>query len=323
MASIHERMDDELLDGGADWGLIRAFVEVVRSGTLSAAARNLGATQPTMGRQMRRLEALSGEPLFLRKGRELEPTERARRLYEAAVQIEVEVTALARAFAAGARGPGIVRITTSEIFGAYVLPELLGPILDEDPNLEVEVMAHDRLDNLVRRDADIAIRFMPPTQPELIATKVGEVEVGVFAAESLIQRLGEPRGLADLQEWPWVSSASGSEVIDAFREAGLRCDPARLRVRSDSLPVRLNAMECGLGAGGMAIGVASRRARLRQLFDGKVIHTFPIWIVAHDEIRRDPRLRLVFDRLRDSIRQLVRQREIGAAAPTPAAAAAR
>ncbi len=297
---------DQLLEAPqADWTLIRAFIEVMRAGTLSAAARSLGAAQPTLGRQIRRLEALSGEPLFLRRGRELQPTDRARTLYEAAGQLEAEVTALGRAFSAGARGSGLVRITTSELFALYVLPRLLPPLLETDAGLEVEIVASDRLENLVRRDADIAIRFARPTQPELIAAKLGDISFGLYATEALFDRHGEPASLSDLLGWPWVSSADGSEVLDAFRDKGLALDPARLRLRAENLPLRLAAVEAGLGVGAVSDWMARRRPALKPVLPGMRVFTLPAWIVAHDDLHRSPRLRLVFDELRTAIRRVI------------------
>lgn len=304
------RMDAELGLDTADWSLIRAFVEVVRSGNLSAAARNLGQTQPTLGRQIRRLEAICGEPLFLRRGREFEPTERARGLYDAADALEPEVTALSRAFAAPAtEGPGVVRISTVQAFASTFLPELLPPLLAADPGLEIEVLASERLDNLVRRDADLAIRFVRPTQPELIAAKLGEIPLGLYAAPELIERQGAPESFADLAGWPWVCDREGRELADFAAGLGVVIPHARMRIRTDHIATRAAAIRAGLGVGAMVVPLAEQEPGLRRLLPEIVVESLPAWIVAHDDLNRTPRLRFVFDHLRTAIRALMAQED--------------
>jgi DNA-binding transcriptional LysR family regulator len=294
-------MDERLIEDGADWGLIRAFIEVVRTGTLSAAARNLGQTQPTLGRQIRKLEALCGEPLFLRTGRELAPTDRARSLYEAAGEIETEVTALARAFAAGARGSGVVRITAAEVFAVHVLPGLIAPILAADPELEIEVLASDRVDNLVRRDADIALRFARPAQPELIAVKIEDMPLGLYVSRSLAASRPPPRSLPELSEWPWVSPRTRTTMVDRAAALGVMLDRSRLRVRSDSMLVLYGAVSQGLGIGALSSWLADRDPNLVRLLPDFTPMVMPFWLVANEDLRRNPRIRRVFDALREAL----------------------
>lgn len=320
----------DALTEAADWTLIRSFIEVVRAGTLSAAARNLGQTQPTIGRQVRRLEELCGEPLFLRKGRELAPTDRALTLYDAAAHLELEVTALSRAFASPAGdGPGVVRITTAEVFAAEALPKLLAPVLAEQPGLEIEVIATDRIESLVRRDADIAVRFGRPTEPELIGVKVGELPVALYAARGLVADRGEPKALADLADWPWITSRTGTELMEGAAAHGLKVDHGRMRLRTDNAAARVGAIVAGLGAGAMPMVLAHKRPGLMRLLPPLIVHVTPVWLVAHDDLNRSKRLRAVFDCLKTSLGEVLRLDEAAvepACAPSPvirAAAAAR
>ena len=308
---MHFCMPDTLTEA-ADWTLIRAFIEVVRTGTLSAAARNLGQTQPTVGRQVRRLEELCGEPLFLRTGRELTPTDRARQLFEAAAHLETEVTALTRAFASpGGDGPGVVRITTSEVFAAQTLPRLLAPVLAEHPQLEIEVIASDRIESLVRRDADIAVRFSRPTEPELIGVKVGELGIGLFASQALVaERGGPPACFEALADWPWITTRSGVEVIEGAKAHGLRIEHGRLRLRTDNAAARLGAVVAGLGVCTLPLLLAAKQPALVRIFPQFEPHEpLPVWLVAHDDLNRSKRLRAVFDSLRVSIAQVLRTPE--------------
>ena len=309
----------DTLTEAADWTLIRSFIEVVRTGTLSAAARNLGQTQPTIGRQIRRLEELCGEPLFLRTGRELAPTDRALTLYDAAGALEQEVTALSRAFATPAGdGPGVVRITTAEVFAAEALPRLLAPVLKEHPGLEIEVIATDRIESLVRRDADIAVRFGRPTEPELIAVKVGELPVGLFASLELVAERGAPDSLADLADWPWITSRTGSEVIEGAAAHGLKIDHGRMRLRTDNAGARVGAIVAGLGVGAMPLVLSHKRPTLVRLLPTMIVHVMPVWLVAHGDLNRSRRLRMVFDCLKSSLGEVLQMD----AAPAPVEATA-
>ena len=304
--AMHECMADTLTEA-ADWTLIRSFIEVVRTGTLSAAARNLGQTQPTIGRQIRRLEELCGEPLFLRTGRELTPTDRAHGLYEAAGVLEQEVTALTRAFAQPAGdGPGVVRITTAEVFAAEALPHLLAPVLADNPGLEIEVIASDRIQSLQRRDADIAVRFGRPTEPELIGVKVGELPVGLFASRELVADRGEPRSAQDLADWPWITTRTGSEVVEGAAAHGLKIEHGRMRLRTDNAGARMGAILAGLGVGAMPLALAQKRPTLMRVLPEVVVHVMPVWLVAHDDLHRSKRLRAVFDGLRSSLGEVLR-----------------
>lgn len=303
---MHFCMADTLTDA-ADWTLIRSFIEVVRTGTLSAAARNLGQTQPTIGRQIRRLEELCGEPLFLRTGLKFAPTERAHDLYEAAGVLEQEVTALARAFAQpSGDGPGVVRITTAEVFAAEALPRLLAPVLSEHPGLEIEVIASDRIQSLQRRDADIAVRFGRPTEPELIGVKVGELPIGLFASRELVADRGEPRSLAELADWPWITTRTGSEVIEGAAAHGLKIDHGRMRLRTDNAGARVGAVTAGLGVGALPLALAGKRPTLMRVLPEVVVHVMPVWLVAHDDLNRSKRLRAVFDSLRGALTEMLR-----------------
>ena len=290
------------VDTRPDWTLLRSFVEVVRTGSLTAAARILGTTQPTVGRHVRQLEALAGDVLFDRRDARLIPTERALDLFPWAERVEGEVTALGRAFAlpvAGIAGP--VRITTSETFAAHVLPGMLVPLIEAHPGLSIEIAASDEVQDLVRRDADLAIRFVRPKQPNLVARKVGGVEIGLYATKALLDRTGRPDGPRDLLAHRIISSVGGAEV-NAFAAAhGIAAEMAPPALRVDSMPVRMAMVRAGLGIGPLHRWLADPDDVLERVLPDLVLRTLPIWMVAHSDLARSRRLRVAFDHLADAL----------------------
>lgn len=281
-----------------DWPLIRSFIAVMRAGTLTGAARLTGATQPTLGRHIRKLETRSGDVLFIRQAGRMTPTDRARELFRWAQALEQDVAALGRAFALPTlEMPGTVRITTSHIFAVHVLPDLLGPLLSANAGLEVEVFANDSLDNLVRRDADIAIRFVRPEQPELVARKVGDIAIGLYATRQYLDKAGRPQGMRDLAGHAFATSLTGDEFRAVARSLGADAEGPQLRVRSDSLLVQNAAVRAGLGIGALQQWLAARDLDLEPVLPQLSLPKLPLWLAAHNDLNRSRRLRVVFDAL--------------------------
>ena len=159
-------------------------------------------------------------------------------------------------------------------------------------------------------------------QPDLVAAKLGDLGLGLYAAPSLAAAYDAPRDFDDLAAWPWVADSNTTDLMEAAQAAGVVMDPARLRVRSDNVQVRHGAIRAGLGVGPMVIGLAERDPGLVRILPDKVVMTLPAWIVAHDDLHRSPRMRSVFDQLRTAIRLMMAGHAEGSP-PTPAAAAAR
>jgi DNA-binding transcriptional LysR family regulator len=282
----------------ADWQLIRSFVAVMRAGNLTAAARRLGASQPTLGRHIRDLEALSGEVLFVRQGTKLIPTERAQTLFQWAETLEQDMTALSRAFAARMlEVPGLVRITTTHLFAEHVVPFLLGEVMAAHPGLEIEILANDSLENLLRRDADIAVRFARPGQDALLARRIGDVEIGLYAARSYLERHGRPRTIDELAGHSITSSLSGGEVRSFVAQMGRQGTEMRLRLRSNTVQAQEAAVRAGLGIGAVHLWRAVHFPELERVMPELPIPALPLWLVAHDDLNRSRRIRLVFDAL--------------------------
>ncbi len=285
----------------ADWRLVRAFVAVMQAGTLTGAAHVLGTTQPTVGRQIRELEQLAGETYFLRRGSRLEPTEHAQMLFSRALDVERAVTALARSLAMPHTSLSKVRITTSEIFGTHLLPRLIPSLMAKVPGVEIEVTATDRVQDLHRRDADLAIRFVAPAQPDLIARQVGEVALGLYATPEYLSQHGRPRTPQDLFEHKLISSRDGSEISTVAKRLGLEPIPNRMPVRSDNLLVREGFVRAGLGIGACHNWLAVAVPGLERVLPGIDVVRLPIWLVAHEDLRRSRSMKLLYDALADEL----------------------
>lgn len=288
----------------AGWQLIRSFVAVMKAGTLTAAARLLGTTQPTVGRHVRELERLAGETYFLRRGNRLEPTDHAQAMFARALDVEGTVTALARELAQPTRAQATVRLTTSMVFGTYLLPRLLPALLARAPGVEVEVIATDVVQDLYRRDADIAVRLIAPTQPNLIARRVGSVALGLYATRAYLDHHGRPATPAELRDHVLIASRNGLEVRTVAERLGLVPPPAHLPIRSDEMLVRDGLMRAGLGIGACQHWLAALAPDLERVLPEIDVARLPVWLVAHEDLRRSRSLKLIHKALAEELRLL-------------------
>lgn len=283
-----------------DWNLLRSFVAVVETGSLSQAAARLGLTQPSVSRHMRELERLLGETLFDRRPSGLVPTARAQALFEVAGGMQALARRAEDAFdATSERISGVVRVTTSEAFGVHVLPAWLALLMQAEPELELELHVTQETENLLRRDADIAVRFVRPEQAGVIAKRVGRVEIGMFASADYLTRHGEPRSLEESAR----HSLIGPDRLPARANpiASAAAAGARFRLRTDSALARLSCIEAGMGIGPALVPLAVARPNLRRVLAAQLTFPLEIWLCSHDDLRRSARIRRVFDFLDEKL----------------------
>ena len=289
----------------ADWNLLRSFLAIYETGTLTLAAKRLGSTQPNMGRHLRELEGVIGETLFVRRPGRLEANDHAHRLFLAVSPMANSIRDAERVFtdAKGGRTEiaGVVRVAVSELFAYYVMPEILSTMLHDEPELEIELSVSNLTDNLLRRDADIAVRFYRPEQSDIIAYPLGHVTFGLYAHEDYIAKFGEPKGY-DIPVGGFLTGYDKEPfpLAAALRE-GAPPVPLRFRFRSDFTLARQAIVECGGGIGMMQTDIAATRPGLRRVLADQVELRQPVWLCAHDELRRSQRMRYVWDRLKEGI----------------------
>lgn len=286
-----------------DWNLLRSFLAVYEVGTLTAAAEALRLTQPTLGRHIRELEALVGETLFDRVPGRMKPTQRAEFLMARLQPLRDGIGSFEQALWGDTPGiAGTVRVTTSQMFGVLELPRLLAPLLHEQPLLQVEVQATDTVENLVRREADIAVRFFRPEQDDVIALSVGQTDIGLFAHRDFVATLAADATPDDLKG-RYVGDVELQRTLEVAASTGYPLQRADFVYRSTSAVGQLGAIEAGIGVGAMLSLFAVSRPALCRLFPDVLSAAVGVWLCAHDDLRRSPRIRCVFDHLAAALRE--------------------
>lgn len=288
-----------------DWNLLRSFMAVYEVGTLTAAAESLRLTQPTLGRHIRELEALVGETLFDRVPGLMKPTQRADFLMARLQPLRDGIGSFEQALSGSAEAiAGTVRITTSQTFGALELPRLLAPLLRQEPLLQIEVQATDTVENLVRREADIAVRFFRPEQDDVIAVSVGQTEVGLYGHRDVVDALRPGSTPSDLKG-RYVGDVDLQRAMEVSANVGHPLQRHDFSFRSASSVGQLCAIEAGVGVGAMLALFANRRPALRRVFPDVVSLPVGVWLCAHEDLRRSPRMRCVFDHLSQALRTML------------------
>ena len=281
-----------------DWALWRSFLAILREGSLSGAARALDVAHPTIRRHLDELEARLGSPLFVRSQAGLVATERALSLREAALTMEAAAAQLVRTASADAGAvAGTVRITASEIIGVEVLPRILSGLKASHPGLSFEIALTNGIENVLRHDADIAVRMVRPAQDGLLARKVAVIPIGLYAHETWIARQGEPASLMEV-------IASGSLIgydrepafIQGLAAVGLPATRTDFGFRSDSDLAQVAALRAGLGVGICQKPLAVRDPKLREVLPA-ITFGLDAWLVTHPNLRSISRIRTTLDEL--------------------------
>ena len=285
-----------------DWSLVRSFLVTLEQGSLLAAGRTLGMSQPTLGRHIAELERQLGVVLFERTGRGLLPTEAAGRLAESARAMQAGADSLARSVA-GSREDlrGTVRLSASEAVASTLLPPVLAQMRRSLPEIQIEVVASNAVSNLLRREADIALRMIRPAQGALVARRIGTVTFGAFAHEDYLRRRGTPREPADLLHHDLIGDDRNRDILTGFHALDLAVTPEHFALRTDHFGVYWQAVRAGLGVGFLAHHLARADPRLLQVLPSLPLPTLPVWLVVHRELRTSQRVRAVFDFLASAV----------------------
>jgi DNA-binding transcriptional LysR family regulator len=280
------------------WDLYRSFLAVLRLGSLSAAARALELTQPTLGRHIAALEAALGQPLFVRSQSGLSPTDAAQSLTASAEAMEAAASAFLRTASGGLDdAKGTVRLTASEFVGVEVLPPILAAFRGIHPAIDIELAISDTNQDLSRRDADIAVRMARPTQAALIARRLGDVGIGLYAHRRYLKHRDMPRSLAELGAHTIIGFDSDVIAVRMSRAGGLGASRGAFAFRSDNEHARLAALRAGFGIGPCQDGIARRDRDLVAVLPGEVRFDLEMWLVMHENLRTSRRVRLLYDHL--------------------------
>jgi DNA-binding transcriptional LysR family regulator len=286
------------------WELYRSFLGVLDHGSLSGAARALGVAQPTIGRHVAALEKSLGLSLFTRSQTGFLPTEAGLSLRIYAESLRSTIAALERAAANQGSGvSGSVRVTASDVVGVEILPPIIARLREQHPGLAVELALTDRVQDLVRREADIAVRMLRPRQELLVARRVGQVVLGLHAHKDYLSRRGTPKNVADLADHALI----GFDEITAFiREAGKKFSVWRreaFSMRTDNALAQLGLIRSGAGIGVCQAAIAHRDKEIVRILPKQFALPLETWITMHKDLRHSPRCRVTFDALVEGLEQ--------------------
>lgn len=279
------------------WELYRSFLAVMREGSLSAAARALGMTQPSLGRHVRQLEAMLGVALFTRSPQGLVPTDLGHELAVHAQAMAAASAALRRA-ATGSNHEvrGVVRVTCSEVIGAEVLPPMLAGFRQQHPGIVIELSLSNQTEDLLRKDADIAVRMVQPAQGALVARHIGRIPLGLHAHRRYLKAYGRPRTLAELSAHAIIGFDRETPALRAMRSR-LPFGREDFSLRSDSDLAQLAAIRAGYGIGACQCAIARRDRQLVHLLPEAFALDLDTWLVMHEDLKASRRTRLLFDHL--------------------------
>jgi DNA-binding transcriptional LysR family regulator len=289
------------------WELYRSFLAALRAGSLSGAARALRLTQPTLGRHIDALERALGTTLFTRSQHGLQATDAANELVAYAEAMASSAAALVRAASGSSREVrGTVRLSASEVVGVEVLPPMLAGIRERHPRLALELVVSNQVRDILRRDVDLAVRNVRPTQRGLVARKIGEVGLGLHAHRRYLKRRGTPRSLDDLGAHALIGYDQESPVVRSLQTQGLALSRAMFSLRTDNDLAHLAAIRAGYGIGICQIPIGRRDANLMRLLASQFEFNLEIWVVMHENLRANVRMRVVFEHLCDALTTYVR-----------------
>lgn len=286
-----------------DWNHLRAFLAAAEAGSLSGAAKTLALTQPTLSRQIAALEDQLGLLLFERVGRGLSITQAGRELLTH-VQDMGQAAQRAGVTASGQRSDltGWVKVTASDILAAHVLPHLVADLRSVAPQLSIEVIATNDISDLMRREADIAIRHVRPEEPELIARLVSEARGYFYASRPYLDRVGRPKTLAQAAELDWIGYGDTHRMIAYLEGLGVSLTPDNFRAAAADGLVVWQMAQAGLGICPMDGVVGDATPDMEPVLPDQFNVPFPVWLVAHRELHTNPKIRLVFDLLAKALK---------------------
>ncbi|WP_297734342.1 LysR family transcriptional regulator [uncultured Maricaulis sp.] len=292
-----------------DWNQIRALLATIEEGSFSAAARALGQTQPTLSRQIAALEADLGITLFERNRRATVPTgaalelvEHVRSMGEAAQRISLTASGQSSAV------EGRVTVTATNIMASFYLPPIIKRIREEAPGIRLEIIASNELQDLQKREADIAIRHARPEQPDLIARLVGETTGHLYAHPDYLDRVGRPTCLDEVNRLDFIGFEQNERVIEHLNAIGLSLTPENFKISSGSSTVHHALAMQGLGVTPMTRDWIDQHSILEEVWPELAPIPIQTWLVTHRELNTSRRIRVVFDHIANGLAEQARDR---------------
>ncbi|MFK8004235.1 MAG: LysR family transcriptional regulator [Polyangiales bacterium] len=285
-----------------DWNQARAFLVTAEEGSLSAAARALGLTQPTLSRQVAGLEEALGVTLFERTPRALLLTQSGvellghfRTMGDAANSISLAATGQSQAVT------GHVLISATNLMATHFLPPALKTLSKTAPGLHIEILASNELSDLRRREADIAIRHRRPKEASLFAKRLRDTTAHLFASKEYLDAVGRPKTLSDLEKLTFVGFDDPGLRLGLMASRGLNLTKASFNFSTSSATLTLELIRQGFGVGILPIQIGAAYPELENPYLEFEPINVETWLVAHREVKTSPRIRMVFDLLAEGI----------------------
>lgn len=288
-----------------DWSLLQSFVRVARAGSLSAAARENGVSQPTLGRHIRALEAALDQPLFTRTATGQVLTAMGARLLEHASAMEGAAARIALAAAgSSARLEGTVRITASRVVAYYHLPPVLAGLRAAEPGIQIDLVASDAAENLLFREADIALRMFRPESGDLLAQKITEIPLGLYAARSYLDRVGHPATPEALMALDFVGYDRSDLILQMMAANGFPVTREFFALRCEDQLVNWALVCAGCGVGGFQRAIGDADPRVERIAPFIRLPVLPVWLVIPEALRHVPRIARVRQALAEGLAQI-------------------
>jgi len=290
-------------DALREWADIRLFLAILDRGSLVAAAESLDITQPTVGRRLAAMEGRFGTPLFVRSGRRMQLTDAGAGILESARRMEREMLAIERTLEIQSTSLcGEVTVSAAEGTGTDWLTPVLFDFHQLYPEIVLKVQIENRAVDLVRREADIALRMGRPTQGDLIARRLGTIGFGLYASRHYLDKAGTPTTIEDLADHKIVALDPAGTQINverAFPTANKI--PGNYTYLTNSPTAQMAAVRAGFGIGPLSHRWVAMNGDLVRVIPDYTATTLELWLVSHEELRHSARIRTVSDFIAERI----------------------
>jgi DNA-binding transcriptional LysR family regulator len=277
-----------------NWNLVRSFLTVSRNGSLSAAARELGVSQPTLSRDIQALETATELNLFKRTTQGLQLTEAGQRLVDAATRMNAAADLFSRqASGMSVELQGTVRISANEIVGIYLLPAAIAAFREQHPGVQIEIVITNQASSLSKRQADVALRMFQPSQPDLVARRLPDMELGFYAHRDYLQKYGKPETMEEFQQHTIIGFDENMEYIESAAQLGFQFTRENFALRTDHMLMQINLARAGAGIIGTHVVLAQHWNELQRILQWVELPPLEFWLVCHRDVQYNSRIRSV------------------------------
>ncbi|MGV7209815.1 LysR family transcriptional regulator [Oxalobacteraceae bacterium A2-2] len=278
-----------------DWDNARIFLAIFRAGTLRAAAARLGIDQATVGRRLNALEQSLGARLFLRTPSGYVATPAGELAASAAEQMEQAADRFQRQMQGiDNRLSGTVRVTTSDTMARHFVIAALRELHERHPDIRIVLSTSTGITSLTRREADLAVRTLKPTSPDLVSRHLVRRSMALYASHGYLHERGEPVPGKALDGHDIVIYSAGVAPRHADKICGEPVHHARVAMEVNSGLALQEAAALGMGVAELPCHMADRDPRLQRIWPERVDH-YDVWLVMHGDLSRSARVRAAAD----------------------------